>query len=64
MKLVGTNGVGLQTWSLPAYLNGGAPPLSGLSATNIYAIGFIGTQQQNKIDYPYTGASDIAVHLY
>ncbi|MFA6397922.1 MAG: hypothetical protein WDK96_03730 [Candidatus Paceibacterota bacterium] len=68
MTLTGTNGNN-QTWSLSAYLHNGTPPLEGIMATSIYAIGYNtplgGTPQQiNQINYPYTGASDIATHLY
>lgn len=66
MNLRSTNTSGLQTWSLSAYgkmLNGSLSS-DPILATSIYAVGYIGTKQQNKLDYPYVGASDIFSHLY
>lgn len=66
MNLTGTNGSGLQTWSLSAYPKklDGSLSTDGFLTTNIYAVGFVGNTQENKIEYPYTGASDIYNHLY
>ena len=62
MKLFSTIG-NTQTWSMSAYIQGGPQPIEILG-TNIYAVGYVGSQQQNQINYPYTGASDIYTHLY
>jgi hypothetical protein len=65
MILENTDSNGLQSWRLSAAIpEGGNRSPSTIMATSIYAVGYVGTQQQNKIDYPYTGASDINSHLY